>query len=287
MRILLLLLTNLAVIIPLGVLAHLLGATHYIVASGLDLPALMSFCAIFGFGGALISLLISRPVAKWTARARVISGAEGATEAWLVAAVQQLADKAGIGMPQVAIFDGEPNAFATGATKNSSLIAVSTGLLQSMNRPQVEAVLAHEVAHVANGDMVTLTLLQGVLNTFVMFLARVVGYCIDRTVLRNEGKGPGLGYVLSVAILEALFGLGAAIVIAWFGRQREYRADSGAARLLGGPDDMVSALQVLATRHTAKLEGSLAAFGIAGGPASWFASHPPIESRIAALRAPK
>lgn len=288
LRIALFIVTNLAVVAVLGVLASLFGLTSYFDASGgLSLAPLLGFCAFFGFGGAFISLLISRPMARWSTRARVIDGTEGSTERWLVDTVRELSARAGIRMPQVAVYDGAPNAFATGATKNQALVAVSTGLLTAMNRRQVEAVIAHEVAHAANGDMVTLTLVQGVVNTFVMFLARVIGFVVDRVILKNESKERGIGYALTVIVLELLFGIAASLIVAKVSRWREYRADAGAAQLQGSPDAMVSALQVLGGLKTQKLEGSLAAFGIAGGPASWFSSHPSIESRIAALQSTK
>lgn len=283
-RIVLFLLTNIAVMLTLSIAAHVLGLTHYVTAQGLNFTALLGFCALMGFGGSFISLLISKSMAKWTTRARVIDGTEGSTEAWLVAAVREFAHKAGIAMPEVAIYDGAPNAFATGASKDSSLVAVSTGLLSAMDRKQVEAVLAHEVAHIANGDMVTMTLIQGVVNTFVMFAARVIGSVIDRVVLKNENEGKGIGFFATVFVLEILFGLLASMLVAWFSRTREFRADASAAQLQGSPDSMVSALRALGGLQTQKLPGQLAAFGIAGGAPRWFSSHPPIESRIAALQ---
>jgi heat shock protein HtpX len=284
-RILLFVLTNLAIVLVLGVSASVLGVNRYLVGTGLNLGALLGYCLVFGFGGAFISLLISRPMAKWSTGARVIDGTEGSTEAWLVRTVSALADKAGVAMPEVAIFEGEPNAFATGATKNSSLVAVSTGLLRTMNEDQVEAVLAHEMAHIANGDMVTLTLVQGVMNTFVMFLARVVGYFVDRVLLKNEKEGTGIGYLVTVLVLDLVFGLVAAIVVSAFSRHREYRADAGAAQLMGQPQSMISALGALAGRHPGELPKSMAAFGISGKAVmSLFASHPAIDARIDALR---
>jgi len=284
-RILLFILTNLAVVLVLGVTTSLLGVNRYLVGTGLHLGALLGYCLVFGFGGSFISLLLSRPMAKWSTGARVIDGTEGRTEAWLVSTVHELAAAAGVGMPEVAIFEGEPNAFATGATKNSSLVAVSTGLLRSMNQDQVKAVLAHEMAHVANGDMVTLTLVQGVMNTFVMFLARAVGYFVDRVVLKNDKARAGAGYAVSVFVLDLVFGLVAAIIVAAYSRHREYRADAGAAALMGQPNSMISALGALAHRHDGELPNNLAAFGIAGkGALALFASHPPIEARIEALR---
>lgn len=286
-RVLLFILTNLAVVLVLGVVASLLGVNRYLTGSGLDLPALLGFCFVFGFGGAFISLLISKPVAKWSTGARVITGNEGATEAWLVNAVSRLSQRANIAMPEVAIYDGEPNAFATGATKNSALVAVSTGLLKSMNREQVEAVLAHEVGHVANGDMVTLTLVQGVMNTFVMFLARVVGYFVDQLLFKkdDDDNSVGIGYTVTVVVLDLLFGLLAAMVVAAFSRHREYRADAAAVVLTGNPNSMISALQTLGGVASGELPKNMAAFGISGRSVlALFASHPSIEDRINALR---
>ena len=284
-RILLFVLTNLAIVLVLGITASVLGVNRYLVGTGLNLGALLAYCLVFGFGGAFISLLLSRPMAKWSTGARVVDGSDGAAEAWLVRTVGALAEKAGIAMPEVAIFDGEPNAFATGATKNSSLVAVSTGLLRTMSDEQVEAVLAHEVAHIANGDMVTMTLVQGVMNTFVMFLARVVGYFVDRVLLKNEKEGTGIGYFVTVLVLDLVFGLVAAIIVAAFSRHREYRADAGAAHLMGQPHSMISALATLGGQRDATLPKNLAAFGISGNRAlSLFASHPAIDARIDALR---
>jgi heat shock protein HtpX len=239
---------------------------------------------VFGFGGAFISLLLSKTMAKWQAGVHLIDGSEGSTEFWLVNSVKQLADKAGIGMPEVGIFEGAPNAFATGAFRDSSLVAVSSGLVQTMSKEEVEAVLGHEIAHVANGDMVTLTLIQGVMNTFVFFLARVVGMIIDRAVFRNE-RGTGMGYWVSVMLLQFLFGILAAMIVAWFSRWREFRADHGSAGLLGTPRPMIAALSRLGQLQTAELPQQLKAFGIAGPIGALLATHPPIEQRIAALQA--
>jgi heat shock protein HtpX len=284
-RILLFVLTNLAIVVVLGFTASLLGVNRYLVGTGLNLTALLMYCLVFGFGGAFISLLLSRPLAKWSTGARVISDpAQGATEAWLLGTVAGLSAQAGLAMPEVAIFDGEPNAFATGATKNSSLVAVSTGLLRTMNEDQVRAVLAHEIAHIANGDMVTMTLVQGVMNTFVMFLARAIGYFVDRVVLKNEKDRAGVGYLISVTVLDLVFGLIAAIIVAAFSRHREFRADAGAAQLLGQPDSMISALRALAGGAEPSMPNNLAAFGIRGkGALALFASHPAIDERIKAL----
>lgn len=284
-RIFLFLATNLAVMLVLGVVVNLLGFSRFIDGAGLNLSALLGFCFVFGFGGAFISLLMSKPIAKWSTGARVLSGQESQQAAWLVSAVKHLADKAGIAMPEVAIYDGEPNAFATGAMKNSSLVAVSTGLLDSMSPAQVEAVLAHEVAHIANGDMVTLTLVQGVVNTFVMFAARAIGFVVDKVLLKNERDEPGIGYYVSTFVLDLLFGVLASMIVAAFSRHREYRADAGAVALLGQKQPMISALQALAGNSDSSLPKAMVASGISGSKAfALFASHPPLEDRIKALR---
>jgi heat shock protein HtpX len=285
-RIILFVLTNLAVVLVLGVVASLLGVNKFLTSNGLDLTALLGFALIMGFGGAFISLLISKPVAKWSSGVQVIAQPSNADEKWLVDTVQKLADKAGIGMPEVGIFEGDPNAFATGAFKNSALVAVSTGLLQNMNHEEIEAVLAHEVAHIANGDMVTMTLIQGVMNTFVVFLSRVIGYAVDSFLRKNdeENTGPGMGYFITTIVLDILLGFAAAIVVAWFSRQREFRADAGAADLMGRKQPMMNALARLGGLHTAELPKSVAAMGIAGGIGQLFSTHPPIEDRIAALQ---
>jgi heat shock protein HtpX len=285
-RVVLFLATNLAVMLVLGVAASLLGVNRFLTANGLNLGMLLAFAALIGFGGAFISLLMSKQMAKWSTGARVIEAPASSTEVWLVDTVARMAGRAGLPMPEVAIYDGEPNAFATGATRNNSLVAVSTGLLQSMTRDEAEAVLAHEVAHIANGDMVTLTLIQGVVNTFVIFLSRIVGYLVDSFLRRGEeNSGPGIGYMVTSMICEVIFGVLASIVVAWFSRQREFRADAGAARLMGSPVPMQNALRRLGNLHTEPLPQSMAASGIAGGP-GWmalFSSHPPLEQRIAAL----
>jgi heat shock protein HtpX len=259
-----------------------------LTANGLNLGALLAFSALMGFGGAFISLFLSKPIAKWSTGARVIEHPGTSTELWLVNTVAAQAQKAGIAMPEVAIYQGEPNAFATGATKNSSLVAVSTGLLESMTKEEVEAVLAHEVAHIANGDMVTLTLIQGVVNTFVVFLARVVGYLVDQALRKNdsENTGPGAAYMITVVICDILFGVLASIIVAWFSRQREFRADRGAANILGTPRPMVAALQRLGGIAQGELPKNMAASGISGGAGlmALFSSHPPMEDRISALQ---
>jgi len=285
-RIILFVLTNLAVVVVLGVVASLLGVNRFLTANGLNLGALLGFALVMGFGGAIISLLISKPVAKWSSGVTVIDGSGSADERWIVDTVRRFADKAGIGMPEVGIFEGEPNAFATGAFKNSALVAVSTGLLQGMTREEVEAVIGHEVAHIANGDMVTMTLIQGVLNTFVVFLSRVVGYAVDSFLRRNdeESSGPGMGYYITSIVLDILLGFVASIIVAWFSRQREFRADAGSAQLMGRKQPMINALSRLGGMQAGELPKSVAAFGIAGGIGQLFSTHPPLEERIAALQ---
>lgn len=286
-RVLLFLATNLAIMLVLGISASLLGVNKYLTANGLNLGTLLAFSALMGFGGAFISLFLSKTIAKWSTGARVIEHPENSTELWLINTVAAQAQRAGITMPEVAIYQGEPNAFATGATKNSSLVAVSTGLLESMTKEEVEAVLAHEVAHIANGDMVTLTLIQGVVNTFVTFLARVVGYLVDQALRKNDeqqSSGPGIGYTVTVIVCDIVFGILASIIVMYFSRQREFRADRGAAQILGTPRPMIAALQRLGGLTPGELPKSMAASGIAGGVASLFSSHPRIEDRIAALQ---
>jgi len=286
-RILLFVLTNVMVVVVLGIVASLLGVNKFLTANGLNLGALLGFALVMGFGGAIISLLISKPMAKWTSGVRVINQPATADEAWIVNTVKKLADKAGIGMPEVGIFDGEPNAFATGAFKNSSLVAVSTGLLQGMTHEEIEAVIAHEVAHIANGDMITMTLIQGVMNTFVVFLSRVIGYAVDSFLRKGddrESSGPGIGYMVTTIVLDIVLGFAAAIVVAWFSRHREFRADAGAAQLMGRRQPMMNALARLGGLPTGELPKSVAAFGIAGGIGQLFSTHPPLEDRIAALR---
>lgn len=286
-RILLFVVTNLAVMVVLGVVASLLGVNRYLTANGLQLGQLLGFALVFGFGGAIISLLMSKPIAKWSTGAQIVNDSTDPTHRWIVGTVQGFAQKAGIGMPEVAIYEGEPNAFATGAFKNSALVAVSTGLLQSMNREEVEAVIGHEVAHVANGDMVTMTLIQGVMNTFVVFLSRVIGYFVDRVILRNDRDGPGIGYVVTTIVLDIALGVLAAIIVAWFSRQREYRADRGSAELLGRKQPMINALARLGGMDPGELPKSVAAMGISsrpGGMMALLSTHPPIEDRIRALQ---
>jgi heat shock protein HtpX len=283
---LLFVMTNLAVVLVLGVVASVLGVNRFLTANGLDLGALLGFALIMGFGGAFISLLISKPVAKWSSGVQLITEPRNADEAWIVDTVRRLSEKAGIGMPEVGIFQGEPNAFATGAFKNNALVAVSTGLLQGMTRDEVEAVLGHEVAHIANGDMVTMALIQGVMNTFVVFLSRIVGYAVDSFLRKGdqESSGPGIGYYVTTIVLDIILGFLAAIIVAWFSRQREFRADSGAAQLLGRKQPMINALARLGGMVPGELPKSVAAMGIAGGIGQLFSTHPPIEERIAALQ---
>jgi len=227
-RIALFLLTNVAVVVVLGIVASLLGVNRFLTSNGLNLGALLGFAFIMGFGGAIISLLISKPLAKWSSGVHVINEPRNADEAWIVNTVRGFADRAGIGMPEVGIYEGEPNAFATGAFKNSALVAVSTGLLEGMTREEVEAVIGHEVAHIANGDMVTMTLIQGVMNTFVVFLSRVIGYAVDSFLRKNDesSSGPGIGYYVTTIVLDIVLGFLAAIIVAWFSRQREWAASS-------------------------------------------------------------
>ncbi len=285
-RIVLFLATNLAVMLVMSVVLSALGVNRYLTANGLNLGMLMVFSLVVGFTGAFFSLLISKPMAKWSTGARVIDAPVSSTELWLVNTVKMLSERAGISMPEVAVYNGEPNAFATGAFKNSALVAVSTGLLESMTKEEVEAVLGHEVAHIANGDMVTMTLIQGVVNTFVVFLARVVGYAIDKAVFRNNDERPGIGYMVTVFVCEIIFGIAASMIVAWFSRQREFRADAGSAKLLGNRQPMIHALARLGGMEPGELPKSMAAAGISDKP-GWgalFSSHPPMEQRIAALQ---
>jgi heat shock protein HtpX len=286
-RILLFVITNVAVMVVLGIAASLLGVNRYLTGSGLNLGMLMGFSLIMGFGGAIISLLISKPMAKWSTGAQVINDSSDPTHRWIVGAVQNFSSKAGVAMPEVAIYDGEPNAFATGAFKNSALVAVSTGLLQSMSREEVEAVIGHEVAHVANGDMVTMTLIQGVMNTFVVFLSRVIGYVVDKVILRNDRDGVGIGYYVTTIVLDIVLGILAAVIVAWFSRQREYRADAGAAQLMGRKQPMINALARLGGLEPGELPKTVQNMGIGSKPSglmALFSSHPPIEDRIRALQ---
>jgi heat shock protein HtpX len=288
-RIVLFVLTNLAVMVVLGIVATLTGANRFIGPNGIDLVTLMGFSLIMGFGGAIISLLMSKFIAKWSSGVRVIEQPQNVDEAWILETVRKFADKAGIGMPEVGIFDGAPNAFATGAFKNSALVAVSTGLLQGMTKEEIEAVIGHEVAHIANGDMVTMTLIQGVMNTFVVFLSRVIGYAVDSFLRKGDDRdtGPGIGYLVTTVVLDIVLGFVAAIIVAWFSRQREFRADAGAADLMGRKQPMINALARLGGMTPGELPKSMAAMGIAGGIGQLFSTHPPIEERIAALQSPR
>lgn len=292
MRVALFLMTNLAVLVLASLTFRLLGFESILQNNGvdLDLTALLVFCALLGFGGSFISLLLSKMMAKRSTGAVVINEPRNSTERWLLDTVAAQAEKAGIGMPEVAIFESpQPNAFATGANKNNALVAVSTGLLQNMNQAEVEAVLGHEVGHVANGDMVTLTLIQGVVNTFVMFLARLIGFFVDRVVLRNE-RGLGIGYFLTSIVAEIVLGILATMIVMWFSRRREFRADEAGA-YLAGPNNMIGALQRLQkhSQQPDQMPESMAAFGISAGQRqglkALFMSHPPLEERIAALQA--
>ena len=287
-RIFLFIVTNLAVVLVLSVVLRLLGLDRALAQSGVDYGSLLVFSMVVGFSGAIVSLLMSKQMAKWSIGARVIEQPSNETEAWLVETVRRIATKAGVGMPEVAIYEGDPNAFATGAFKNSALVAVSTGLLQTMNKEEVEAVLGHELSHVANGDMVTLALIQGVVNTFVVFLARVIGSIVDRTVFRSE-RGQGPGYFITVIVAQLVLGILASLIVAWFSRYREFRADRGSATLLGSPTPMVNALRRLGGLEAGELPQTIKAFGITerGNWLALFASHPPIEARIAALTAPR
>lgn len=293
-RIFLFLLTNIAVMVVLmvawSIISSVFGLDRTVTAEGINYGSLMVFSAVFGFGGAFISLLMSKWMAKRSVGAQVIESPSNSTEMWLVDTVRRQAQMAGIGMPEVAIYHSpEINAFATGANKNNAMVAVSTGLLESMSRDEAEAVLGHEVGHIANGDMVTLTLIQGVVNTFVIFAARVVGYFVDRVVFKNE-EGPGLGYWITTIVAEIIFGILASIIVMWFSRQREFRADAAGAHL-ASREKMIGALRRLQLQYgqPAQLPDQMAAFGISGGVGAGlkrlFMSHPPLEERIAALEA--
>ncbi|MEO8311632.1 MAG: protease HtpX [Caldimonas sp.] len=285
-RVALFLLTNLGVMLVLGLAVNLLGLNQFLSANGLSVTGLLGFALVMGFGGAFISLFISKPMAKWTTRLQVINSSPDLTHAWLVSTVERLAQQAGVKTPEVGIYEGPPNAFATGAFKNSALVAVSTGLLQSMTRDEVEAVIGHEVAHVANGDMVTMALLQGVMNTFVVFLSRVIGYFVDKVVLRNQNEGPGVGYYVTTIVLDILLGVVAALIVAWFSRQREFRADAGAARLMGRKQPMIDALARLGGLDPGEMPKAMRSMGITARPSGMlalFSSHPPMSQRIERL----
>ncbi|MSQ62465.1 MAG: protease HtpX [Betaproteobacteria bacterium] len=286
-RIVLLIATNFAVMALLSVVASVLGIDKMLAQNGFNFFGTLVFAAMFGFGGAFISLLISKWMAKMSTGAQVIDGTEGTTQYWLVDTVKRLSEKAGIGMPEVAMYEGEPNAFATGAFRDSALVAVSTGLLQSMSREEVEAVLGHEIGHVANGDMVTLTLIQGVVNTFVIFLSRAIGFVVDKLILKND-RAQGIGFFVTVMVSQLVLGVFASMIVAWFSRRREFRADAASASLLGSPQPMVNALARLGGLQPGELPKAMAASGISAGPGGFgalFSTHPPIEERIAALQA--
>jgi heat shock protein HtpX len=289
-RIALFLITNIAILVVLSIVLSLLGFTGILdeTGRGLDYGSLLVFAAVFGFGGSLISLAISKWMAKRLTGAQVITSPRNQAEAWLVETVKNQAARAGIGMPEVAVYDSDaPNAFATGMSKNNALVAVSTGLMRSMTQDEVEAVLAHEVSHVANGDMVTLTLIQGVVNTFVIFISRVVGYFVDRVILKNE-EGLGLGFFITSIVAQIVFGILASVVVLYFSREREYRADAGGAKL-AGREKMIAALEKLKRGVQEPLPEQMSAFGINGKPEGHglkllFMTHPPLDDRIAALK---
>ena len=287
-RIVLFLATNVAILLVLSIAMRVLGLEPYLTETGLNLTSLLVMAAVMGFGGSFISLAISKWMAKKSMGVQVIETPSNSTELWLVDTIRKYAADAGIGMPEVGIYDApDVNAFATGMTRNNSLVAVSTGLLQQMTRNEAEAVLGHEIAHVANGDMVTLALIQGVVNTFVIFLSRVIGHIVDRVVFKNE-RGHGPAFWVTIIVAELVLGILASIIVMWFSRQREFRADRGGASLAGGPN-MIAALERLGSLHPQPLPDKMAAFGIAGGGAHGlkrlFMTHPPLEERIAALRA--
>jgi heat shock protein HtpX len=287
-RIFLFIVTNLAVLALLSVVVFVIEQVFGVRLGGAGLGNLLVFAAVFGFGGALISLALSKWTAKRMMGVRVIAQPQSEIEHWLVGTVKRLADQANIGMPEVGIFDAEEmNAFATGARRNAALVAVSSGLLRSMPRAQAEAVLGHEISHVANGDMVTLTLLQGVLNTFVIFLARIIGSIVDRALFRNDREGSGIGFFLTTMVAQIVLGIFASMIVSWFSRFREFRADRGGANL-AGTGNMIGALETLKRSHGEPMPAQMQAFGInTGEPAGFmrlFMSHPPLDARIAALR---
>ena len=284
-RIMLFVMTNIAVMVVVGIVTSLLGVGRY---TGTNTGQLMIFSLVVGFSGAIISLLMSKSMAKMSMGVKIINQPANADEAWIVDTVRKFADKSGIGMPEVGIYEGEPNAFATGAFKNSALVAVSTGLLRGMTREEVEAVIGHEVAHVANGDMVTMALIQGVMNTFVVFASRLIGSLVDGFLRRgSDSSGPGIGYYATTIVLDILFGELAGIIVAWFSRQREFRADRGAAQLMGQPQSMMNALARLGGMHAEgqQMPKHLQTMAIVGSIGKLFATHPPMEERIAALKA--
>ncbi|HET7832734.1 MAG TPA: protease HtpX [Gallionella sp.] len=287
-RIFLFILTNLAVLFVINITLRLLGVDRWVTSSGINFNALLVMSLVIGFSGSLISLAMSKWSAKRMVGAQVIENPADPTERWLVETVRRQAQQAGIGMPEVAIYDApDVNAFATGWNRNDALVAVSTGLLYNMSKDETEAVLAHEISHVANGDMVTLALIQGVVNTFVIFFSKLFGYFIDRVVLKNEERGPGIGAFVAEIVAQLVLGVLASIIVMWFSRQREFRADAGGASL-AGRERMIAALERLKINHEqATLPEQMAAFGISGGKsfASLFTTHPPLDERIEALRA--
>ena len=285
-RILLFVLTNIAVMVMVGIITSLFGLGRY---TGTNTGQLMIFSLVVGFTGSIISLLMSKTMAKMSMGVKIINQPATADEAWIVDTVRKFADQAGIDMPEVGIYEGEPNAFATGAFKNSALVAVSTGLLRGLTREEIEAVIGHEISHVANGDMVTMALIQGVMNTFVVFASRVIGSIVDGALRRgdNSSSGPGIGYYVTTMVLDVLFGFLAGMIVAWFSRHREFRADAGAAQLMGQPNSMINALARLGGLPAGELPKAVEAMGITGSFGKLFATHPPIEERIAALQAAK
>jgi len=290
-RILLFLATNIAVLVVLSIVLRLLGVDRILDESGMNLNMvnLLVFAAVFGFGGAFISLAMSKWMAKRMMGAQVITNPQSATETWLVDTVKKHAQMANIGMPEVAIFNSpSPNAFATGMNKNKALVAVSAGLLHAMNKEEVEAVIGHEISHVANGDMITLSLIQGVVNTFVIFLSRIVGHFVDRVILKNEEEGHGIGFFVTSLVAQIVFGILASVIVMWFSRKREFIADAGGAKL-AGTQNMINALEALKRGTADPLPDQMAAFGINGKPSGHglkllFMSHPPLEDRIEALK---
>jgi heat shock protein HtpX len=280
--------TNIAVILVLSIVVQLLGVDRFLYENGINYWSLLIFAGIFGFGGSFISLAISKWMAKWSTGAQVIMQPRSDMEIWLMNTVQKQASQAGIGMPDVAVFESDsPNAFATGMNKNNALVAVSTGLLRTMRRDEVEAVLGHEISHIANGDMITLSLIQGVVNTFVIFISRIVGYFVDRVILKNE-EGHGLGFFITTIVAQIVFGILASVIVMWFSRKREYVADAGGANL-AGTGSMIAALESLQRSAHEPLPDQMTAFGISGKPSKhgfklFFMTHPPLEDRIEALK---
>jgi heat shock protein HtpX len=287
-RIFLFVVTNLAVLALLTLVIFIIEQVFGVQLAGSGVGGLLVFAAVFGFGGALISLALSKWTAKRMMGVRLITAPQSDAESWLIATVQRLANQAQIGMPEVGIFDAEEaNAFATGARRNAALVALSTGLLRSMSRPQIEAVLGHEISHVANGDMVTLALLQGVLNTFVIFLARIIGSVVDRALFKNDRQDSGIGFFLTTLVAQIVLGIFASMIVSWYSRRREFRADRGGADL-AGTGSMISALEALKRSQGEPMPPQMQAFGIntgsAGGFMRLFMTHPPLDERIAALQ---